>query len=102
MGVYRVMPLLNLHKVGDKQKLLKLLDGLNALLANFDGSMVAYGGEGRLLARFARATWGEQVEKMMDDIKKVFDPYNILNRGVKANVELKELVKELRSDNIPH
>lgn len=102
MGVYRVMPTLNLHKVSDKQKLFKLLDGLNALLANFDGSIAAYGGEGRLLARFARSTWGEDVEKMMNDIKKVFDPHGILNPGVKTDVELKELVKEIRNDNAAH
>lgn len=99
VGNYRIMPTLNLHKVGDKQKLLKIIDGLNALVDSYDGSLVAYGGEGRLLSRFVRSTWDEQVENMMNDIKKIFDPYNILNPGVKADVELKELVKELRSDN---
>ena len=72
---------------------------LTVLVAKYDGAIVGDGSEGRLLSRFARASWSEEYEKMMDDIKKVFDPNNILNPNVKASIELRDLVAMLRADN---
>lgn len=98
-GHFSVRPTLSLHKVGDKQKVFKIIDQLNALLVQFDGELVAGGNEGRLLSRFVRANWSEEYEQMVGEIKRVFDPYNILNPDVKAPIELRDLVAQLRSDN---
>lgn len=98
-SIYAVAPTFSMQKTADKQKLLKLLDQLTVLVAKYDGAIVGDGSEGRLLSRFARASWSEEYEKMMDDIKKVFDPNNILNPNVKASIELRDLVAMLRADN---
>jgi len=98
-GRYSVRPTFSLQRVADKQKLFKLIDSLNALIVEHGGALVAHGGEGRLLSRFVRADWSDEYEKMVDEIKAVFDPHGMLNLGVKQPVELRELVAELRSDN---
>jgi len=98
-SVYQIRPTVSLQKTADKQKLLKLLDQLTALVSKYDGTIVSSGAEGRLLSRFARAGWSEEYETMMDGIKDVFDPHGILNPGVKQRVELRELIAMLRSDN---
>lgn len=98
-GYFSLRPILSMQKVGDKQKVFKLIDQLNALLTNIGGQLVPGSNEGRLLSRFARAGWSEEYAQMTDEIRRVFDPHGILNPEVKAPNELRDLVSQLRSDN---
>lgn len=98
-GIYTIRPMLSFAKTGDRQKILKIIDQVNALLVKHDGTLVAAGGEGRTLARFARSSWSAEYAQMMQQIKTLFDPHGLLNPGVKANVELRELVMQLRSEH---
>lgn len=98
-GVYSVRPRFGLGKTSDKQKLLKVIDSLSALVAVVGGDLIARGGEGRLLSRFVRSQWSDQYQQMMDEIRHVFDPHGILNPGVKQDVELRDLASEIRGDN---
>lgn len=98
-GHFTILPTLSLHKVGDKQKVFKIIDELGALLSSIGGDLVSGNGEGRLLSRFARLSWSEEYTQMVGEIKRIFDPHGILNPGVKSDVQLKSLVAELRSDN---
>ncbi len=91
-------PVLYFHKVSDKQKLFKLLDEYAALVAYHNGCLVAMGGEGRVKARFAHAQLSEEVKEVYKAIKTAFDPYGILNPGVKQDIEVRQLVSMLRRD----
>ncbi len=97
-GYYSLRPTLSLQKVGDKQKILKIVDQLNVLVAQYGGRLVT-SGEGRLLSRFVRAGWPDEYAQMVDEIRKVFDPLGILNPEVKSSPDLRDLVAQLRSDN---
>ena len=44
---------------------------------------MAQGGEGRVKARFAQAQLDDEVKELYAAIKATFDPYGILNPGVK-------------------
>lgn len=98
-STYRIHPTLSMRKVSDKQKVFKLLDELNALVIDNGGALVGLGSEGRLLGRFARSAWDEEYSQMMDEIRAVFDPYNILNPEAKRSHELRTLVGMLSSTN---
>lgn len=98
-SIYAIRPTLSLQKVGDRQKSLKIIDQVAALVARHNGSLVARDGEGRLLSRFARAAWSDEYTEIVAKIKKVFDPHNILAPDTKADTELRALVTQLRSDN---
>ncbi len=100
-SIYYIRPTVSLHKTADKQKIIKLLDQLNSIVNAYGGTLVGDGAEGRLLSRFARASWGDEYASMMDAIKNVFDPRGILNPRAKAKTELRELVSMLRSDSTP-
>lgn len=97
--VYTVLPALSLQKVGDKQKLLKIIDGVMKLVESHDGVYYAHGGEGRLSAPLARKAWSERERDMYDAIRRVFDPQGILNPVAKADIEIKELISQLAPDN---
>lgn len=98
-GRYSIQSRYNLLKASDKQKLLKVIDRVSALVFAVGGNLIARGSEGRLLSRFARSQWSEEYQQMMDEIKHVFDPHGILNPGVKQDADLRDLVSDLRNDN---
>lgn len=103
-GVYTIMPQLSLKKVGDKQKIFKLVDQLMKLVEKHSGVYYAHGGEGRLTSHIAFGSLDERHRDMIGAIKRVFDQHGILNAGVKQDGEITDLVKKMRSDNTiaPH
>jgi FAD/FMN-containing dehydrogenase len=87
-GVVRMQPLLDLSQLGDRQKLFKLSDAIYKSVIQMDGSISAGSGDGRIRAGYTYAMYGPQLHGLMMQVKKIFDPYNILNPGVKtANQE---------------
>lgn len=97
--VYTVLPSLSLQKIGDKQKILKIVDGLMKLVAKHDGVYYAHGGEGRLTTILAHQLMSEREREMYEAIKRVFDPHGVLNPVAKSELEIKELIGQLASDN---
>ncbi|MDO4569929.1 MAG: FAD-binding and (Fe-S)-binding domain-containing protein [Planctomycetia bacterium] len=70
----------------DIQKYERLMSGLLHLVVDkYDGSLKAEHGTGRNMAPFVAYEWGEELFGMMRDVKKLFDPTNILNPGVIFN-----------------
>lgn len=95
-SVYSARPLLELHKVADKQKIFKLLDEYTSLVDHHGGHLIGEGSEGRVKARFAYKQLDDEVLSLFTAIKNAFDPHGILNPGVKQEVDLKLLVTKLR------
>jgi len=97
-NIYYTRPVLELQKVGDKQKIFKLLDEYTKVVDAHGGHIIGEAGEGRVKARFAHAQLDDEVAALFTSVKSIFDPSGILNPGVKQVVELRQLVSELRSD----
>ena len=93
-----VMPLLDLTKLGDRQKVFKLMNEYFAAVVALGGSIAAENNDGRVRAAFANLQLGEELTGVMNGIKKAFDPYNMLNPGVKTGTTLKQLVDMMRDD----
>lgn len=84
----------NLHfampvKMGDpaeKDRLHRFISEMMDIVAlDFEGSLKAEHGTGRAVAPFVRTEWGDLVYGIMQKIKKLLDPDNILNPGVLLN-----------------
>jgi FAD/FMN-containing dehydrogenase len=95
-NIYYTRPVLDMQKVGDKQKIFKLLDEYTKIVDAHGGHVIGEAGEGRVKARFAHAQLDDDVEALFAGIKAIFDPSGILNPGVKQVVELRQLVSQLR------
>ncbi len=91
-------PVLQLHKVADKQKIFKILDEYAALVERHGGHLIGEAGEGRVKARFAQKNIGEDVIELFSAVKAIFDGHNILNPGVKQPADLRVLVADLRTN----
>jgi FAD/FMN-containing dehydrogenase len=83
-GVVRMQPVLDLGQVGDRQKLFKVADAMYRTAIQMGGTTSAAAGDGRVRAPYLPSLYGEEIYSLMLQVKKIFDPHNILNPGVKT------------------
>jgi len=95
----------NLHFVftqnfGDKEEIERyagLMSDVSELVVNkYDGSLKAEHGTGRNMAPFVEMEWGKDAYALMREIKRIFDPLNILNPGVILNSDKEVHLKDLK------
>jgi len=60
-------------------------DVCKMVVETYDGSLKAEHGTGRNMAPYVEMEWGKDAYKLMQDIKKIFDPKNLLNPGIIIN-----------------
>lgn len=60
-------------------------DVVKLVVSNYHGSLKAEHGTGRNMAPFVEYEWGKEAYDVMCEVKKLFDPDNIFNRGVIFN-----------------
>lgn len=93
-----MQPLLDLSQVGDRQKAIRLMDEYYALVIGLGGSTSAEHGDGRLRAPYLSKLYGPEVYGLFQKVKTIFDPYNILNPGVKVNASLEDIKPLIRHE----
>lgn len=91
-----VQPLLDLSKVGDRQKAFKLLDEYCRLVIGMGGSIAAEHNDGRIRAPYVALQVGDEVAGLFTQLKTICDPHGTLNPGVKVGTELIDLAGMLR------
>lgn len=97
-GNLHVQPFLNLSQIGDRQKLFRLMDEYYSFLSKLGGTPSGQHGDGRLRTPYLPQTYGAEVYAVMQKVKLVFDPHNILNPGVKFGTSLDDLKTMLRQE----
>ena len=74
-----------------------LMSEVSEMVVNkYDGSLKAEHGTGRNMAPFVEMEWGKEAYNLMKDIKRIFDPSNILNPGVIMNSDPAVHLKNLK------
>jgi D-lactate dehydrogenase len=63
----------------------------------YDGSLKGEHGTGRNMAPFVRDEWGDDLYRIMQEIKEIFDPRNLLNPGVILNNDPEIHLKNIKS-----
>jgi len=93
-----MQPFLDLSQLGDRQKLFRLMEEYHNLVIGLGGSTTAEHGDGRLRGPYLRQLYGEDAYEVFKGVKKIFDPYNTMNSGVKINVTLDEIKPMVRKE----
>jgi len=97
-GNLHVQPLLDLSIVSDRQKTFRLMSDYQTLVQSLGGSMSGEHGEGRLRAHLVKKQVGDELYGLFEAVKKVLDPHNILNPGVKFQEDVKTVIPMLREN----
>jgi len=93
-----MQPLLDLNKVGDRQKVFKIMDDYYELVIKLGGSTSGEHGDGRLRAPYLPDVYGAEMYNLFGKVKSIFDPYGTLNPGVKIDVKREDLMPLLRKE----
>lgn len=96
-SVFEILAEFDFSKVSDRQKSIRFIEDLGIFLASIDGEFGYGAGEGRLFGEFVKNDLSEDLVGLFSEIKKIFDPYGILNPGVKVPADAKSLVKLVKN-----
>ena len=97
-GNLHVQPFLDINQLGDKQKAFKLMDEYYALVIRLGGSTSGQHNDGRVRANYLQRMYGEDVYALFQKIKQIFDPFGLLNPGVKLASTNEDMRSSLRSN----
>jgi FAD/FMN-containing dehydrogenase len=97
-GIIHSAPLFDIAQIGDKQKMFKLIDEYYNLVVQMGGSIAGEFAEGRLRGGQVAKLFTPEILGVMNQIKSIFDPFNIMNPGVKINVDNESLKSMIRKN----
>lgn len=97
-GNIQNMPKFDLSQLGDRQKIFKLMNDYFKLVMDLGGNISGQYNDGRLRGPFLELAYGTQLYDIFKAIKQLFDPYDMLNPGVKVGVNMATIQKLVRPD----
>lgn len=83
-GNFHIIPLMNLANQRSKKVIEELLVKVYTLVHEFNGSITGEHNDGIIRTPFIKMQYGEEVYKIFDQVKKIWDPENIFNPGKKV------------------
>jgi len=97
-GIIHAYPFLDLSELGDRQRLTRIASEYYKLAISLGGSVAVEHGDGRARGSFAQLELGDKLFEAMKKVKLAFDPFNVLNPGVKIDADSKENFSLMRHD----
>lgn len=95
-GEIHLRPILNLRDERDFRLLRQISTSSAQLIKKYRGSLSGEHGDGRVRAEFIPTYFGEKIFNALVQVKKIFDPYNLLNPG--KIIEAPPMDTSLRED----
>ncbi len=96
-GELHLRPVLNLKEAGDRQVFHDITRDVALLVKKYRGSLSGEHGDGRVRGVFLRDMLGDEVYRMLVDLKRVWDPDDLFNPG--KIVEAPPMNEGLRYDS---
>lgn len=79
VGELHLRPILDLKKAGDREKMVAMSWDIVDLVMKFGGSVSGEHGDGRVRSLFVEKFFGPRLYQAMREVKRAFDPHNIMN-----------------------
>lgn len=96
-GAISFYPVLDVGQLGDRQKLLRVMDEFYNKVIDLGGSIASEEGDGRIRSPYLAKMYGQEIYQMFEKIKQIFDPYGVLNPAVKLGSTNEDIKANLRS-----
>ncbi len=93
-----MQPFLDLSQLGDRQKVFRLIEEYYTMVIGLGGSTSGEHNDGRLRAPYLERLYGAEAYEIFRKVKAIFDPYGILNSGVKIDVTLDDIKPMVRTE----
>ncbi len=83
-GNFHIIPLMNLHQEKSHEVIKELSIKVYELVHEFKGTITAEHNDGLIRTPFIKMQYGEEVYKLFEETKKIWDPKGIFNPGKKV------------------
>jgi FAD/FMN-containing dehydrogenase/Fe-S oxidoreductase len=81
VGCLHIRPVLNLHDPADVVTMRAIMEDVTDLVLEFNGSLSGEHGDGLVRSEWNRKMFGPQIYEAFRQVKRAFDPENVLNPG---------------------
>lgn len=78
-GNFHIIPLMDLEKQEEKDRIFKIADKVYSLVLEYKGLFSAEHNDGLIRSPYLKMEYGDQIYDIFDRIKNIFDPDNIFN-----------------------
>jgi FAD/FMN-containing dehydrogenase len=95
---YNIRPEVDMVTTDGRRRALEFLRDYTAALSSLGGTLAGSSPEGRFKAIYAREReLYPEIAELDTAIKQIFDPYDVLNRGVKVTANTRSAIRSLRT-----
>ena len=86
-GNFHIIPLMELEKKSERDKLLPAMKEINELVLGYGGSLSGEHNDGLIRGPWLKQMYGEKVYELFKQTKEIFDPDNIFNPHKKTDAD---------------
>lgn len=83
-GNLHIIPLMDLSKASEREKIPIVSDEVYKLVAEFEGTITGEHNDGIIRTPYVKGMFGEEVYRLFEQTKNIFDANNIFNPGKKV------------------
>ena len=94
-GNFHIIPLMDLTKESEREKLLPVADEFYSLVAEYHGTTTGEHNDGIVRTPFLNKIYSPEVLELFKQVKHIFDPQNIFNPGKKVLGTVEDFKRKL-------
>lgn len=98
-GNFHIIPLMDLSKKEERDKIPIVADKIYDLVLKYKGSITAEHNDGLIRTPYLEKMFGREVVKLFEETKKIFDPQNIFNPRKKVGATKDFVFRLIRSES---
>lgn len=95
-GNFHIIPLMKLAEERERAKIKPAMDEVYALVNRYHGSITGEHNDGLVRSPYLKAMFGADIYALFEEVKKIFDPQNIMNPGKKVGADLDYALAHLK------
>jgi len=95
-GNFHIIPLMDLSKEEERKKIPQVADKVYDLVLEYGGSITAEHNDGLIRSPYLKKMYGEDIYRLFERVKEIFDPRNIFNPGKKVGADLEYAMQHIK------
>ncbi len=96
-GNFHIIPLMDLNSPFSSDIILELSEKIYSLVKEYRGSITAEHNDGIIRTPYLKQQFGEEVVRLFEETKNIFDPLNIMNPGKKVFGTFEDIRKAIKN-----
>jgi len=98
-GNFHIIPLMDLRKKSERDKIPVVLDKFTKLVKQYNGTITAEHNDGLIRTPFVERQYGKKMVKLFEQVKDIFDPNDIFNPGKKVHGDMDFAMSHIKAKN---